>query len=211
MKKNIVIGITAYLAMVIMLSGCGQGTQDPGTPPEDVINPESSQQLTTDTSEAANAGEAGNESAGTGYGDEDILPGAVSVRIGRDSRESYLIDMYNNAATATMLDYLSSEALLFPTYTYDEEEGYVAQNIRGSYTRENEITVTDIKSGDVYLFSGGQLRFYFNDVDGADIVATPVGYFEMTENLADTVTEAYESNLGDTWGVSVYFWLTKNI
>ena len=62
-----------------------------------------------------------------------------------------------------------------------------------------------------YLSGDGQLRFYFKDVEGANITATPVGYYIDTEGLADAVQEAYETNLGDTWGVDVYFWITKTI
>ena len=63
----------------------------------------------------------------------------------------------------------------------------------------------------MYLFSGGQLRFYFKDVEGANITATPVGYYADTEGLTEAVIEAYESNQGDVWGVDVYFVITKNI
>ena len=110
-----------------------------------------------------------------------------------------------------MLDYLSGSPLLFPTYTYEEEQGFVAQNVRGSYTRDDETTVADVKAGELYLFSGGQLRLYFKAMEGANITATPVGRFAETEGLTEAVIEAYESNLGDTWGVDVYFVIIKNI
>ena len=117
--------------------------------------------------------------------------------------------MYNNDAAMTMLDYLSGSELLFPAYTYDEEEGFVAQNVRGNYTRDDEQEIADVKNGELYLFSGGQLRFYFKDMEGVNITATPVGYYTDVEGLTETVQDAYESNLDDTWGVDVYFWITK--
>ena len=52
---------------------------------------------------------------------------------------------------------------------------------------------------------------YFKDAAGVDITATPVGRFADPEGLTEAVIEAYESNLGDTWGVDVYFVITKNI
>ena len=110
-----------------------------------------------------------------------------------------------------MLDYLSGSSLLFPTYTYEEDEGFVAQNIRGSYSRDDEVTIADVKTGELYLFSGGQLRFYFKDVQGANITATPLGYYTETEGLTEAVQEAYQSNLGDVWGVDVYFQIKKTI
>lgn len=110
-----------------------------------------------------------------------------------------------------MLDYLSDSALLFPTYTYEEEESYVAQPIRGSYTRDDETEITGVYAGELYLFSDGQLRFYFKDMDGAGITATPVGCFAETEGLTEAVQNAYESKLDDTWGVDVYFWLTNTL
>lgn len=67
--------------------------------------------------------------------EDDILANAISVRIGREGVADWNVDMYNNDAALTMLDYLSGSALLFPTYTYDEEGGVVAQSVRGSYTR----------------------------------------------------------------------------
>lgn len=138
-----------------------------------------------------------------------ILENAVSVRIGRDGTTEWNVTMYNNDAALTMLDYLSGSALLFPTYTYEEEGGFVAQNIRGTYTRDDEQTIADVKTGELYLFGDGQLRFYFKDMDGADITATPVGYFAEAEGLTEAVQEAYTANLEDSWGVEVYFWITK--
>ena len=119
--------------------------------------------------------------------------------------------MYNNDAALTMLDYLSGSALLFPAYTYDEEGGFVAQNVRGNYTRDDEQTIPDVKTGELYLFSGGQLRFYFKDMEGANITATPIGYYTDVEGLTEAVQEAYTSNMDDTWGVDVYFWITKTL
>ena len=110
-----------------------------------------------------------------------------------------------------MLGYLSGSPLLFPTYTYEEEQGFVAQNVRGTYTRDDETTIADIKAGELYLFSGGQLRFYFKDVEGANIAATPIGYYTDTEGITDAVIDAYQSNLDDVWNVDVYFLITKTV
>ena len=198
MKKVIVL-MTVLLAVgMLALAGCESQTEDPGTPPPDVINP------------SGDPGSSQSGSGGTAY-EGDILENAVSVRIGRDGRKDWQVDMYNNGAAVTMLGYLSDSSLLFPTYTYEEEQGFVAQNIRGSYTRDDETTVADVKAGELYLFNGGQLRFYFKDAEGVNITATPVGHFTDTEGLAEAVMEAYESNLGDSWGVDVYFVITKNI
>ena len=198
MKKVIVL-MTALLAVgMLALTGCDSPAENPGTPPPDVINPSS------------NPGSSQSGSSGTAY-EGDILENAVSVRIGRDGRKDWPVNMYNNDAAVTMLGYLSGSELMFPTYTYEEEQGFVAQNVRGSYTRDDETTVADVKAGELYLFSGGQLRLYFKDVEGVNITATPVGRFADTEGLTEAVIEAYESNLGDTWGVDVYFVIAKNI
>lgn len=186
------------LALIIgaaVFAGCRNEPEDPGEPPRQVIAPDDSTAQTSQT--------LGDENSG-------ISENVVSVRIGRDGQTEWPVDMYNNAAAETMLGYLSGSALLFPTYTYDGEQGFVAQSIRGSYTRDDETEIADVKAGEIYLFSGGQLRLYFKDMDGANITATPVGCFRQTEGLTDAVTQAYESNLDDTWGVDVYFWITKN-
>lgn len=199
MKK--LTALTALLLALSMtaLTGCGSKTEDPGAPPRDVIDQGSS---TTDNTQSEN-----NAAVDEG----DVLKNAVSVRIGKQSDKAWSVDMYNNAAAKTMLGYLSETSLTFPTYTYEEEQGFVAQSVRGNYTRDDETTITDIKAGELYLFSGGQLRFYFKDVPGANITATPVGYYAETEGLTDAVIDAYKSNIGDTWGVDVYFLITKTI
>lgn len=207
--KKITTWITALLLIVSMavFTGCGSQTEDPGPPPADVINPDNSEDTTAEDSIGDDA-----QNVNDGTSDEnDVLENAVSVRIGRDGQTEWLIDMYNNAAAETMLGYLSGSGLLFPTYTYDEEQGFVAQNVRGNYSRDDDETIGDIQAGDLYLFGDGQLRLYFKDVEGANITATPVGYFVETEGLAETVQEAYESNRDDVWGVDVYFIITKKI
>ena len=204
--------ITTFFTMLLLIvsmaafTGCGSQTEDPGPPPADVINPENSgntsAENSVDDATLSESDETAHES--------DILENAVSVRIGRDGKTDWPVDMYNNDAAETMLGYLSDSELLFPTYTYDEEQGFVAQNVRGNYSRDDEITIDDVKTGELYLFSGGQLRLYFKDIEGANITATPVGYYTDTEGLTEAVQEAYESNLDDTLGVDVYFWITKN-
>lgn len=51
---------------------------------------------------------------------------------------------------------------------------------------------------------------YFKDVPGANITATPVGVLADTYVVNEAVKSAYESNKGNTWGVNVYFRITKN-
>ena len=208
MKKFTTL-ITALLLIVSMtaFTGCGSQTEDPGPPPADVINPENSGNTSAENSTGDGTQNENDETSD----ESDILENAVSVRIGRDGKTDWSVDMYNNDAAETMLGYLSGSGLLFPTYTYNEDEGFVAQNVRGNYSRDDETTVADVKTGELYLFSGGQLRFYFKDIEDANITATPVGYYTDTEGLTEAVQEAYESNKGDVWGVDVYFVITKNI
>ena len=202
MKQNKMITLAVIVAFgMLVLTGCGSKTENPGEPPAEVIRGES-------TGLGMDSVQAGS---GTDIAESEILSNAISVRIGREGRKEWNIDMYNNNAALTMLDYLSGSALLFPTYTYDGEGGFVAQGVRGNYTDDDEQTIADVKCGELYLFSGGQLRFYFKDIEGANITATPIGYYTDTEGLADAVQEAYTSNLDDTWGVSVYFWITKTL
>ena len=208
MKKFTTLIMALVLALsMAALTGCGSQEEDPGPPPSEVINPSNSEEPSSDNSAAD---DLQNENSQIAY-EGDILANAVSVRIGRDGQKEWSVDMYNNSAAITMLDYLSGSGLLFPTYTYDEESGFVAQRVRGTYTRDDETTITDVKVGELYLFGDGQLRFYFKDMTDVNITATPVGYYTDTEGLAEAVQDAYESNLGDAWGVDVYFWITKTI
>ncbi len=206
--KKMTMWVWALLLVcnIALLSGCGGRAEDPGEPPAEVVNPGQSSEDTNSDSNPSEESDAGNADDS-----DEVLENAISVRIGRDGAKEWGVNMYNNDAALTMLDYLSGSALLFPAYTYDEEEGFVAQNVRGNYTRDDEQEIADVKVGELYLFSGGQLRFYFKDMEGVNITATPVGYYTDVEGLTETVQEAYKSNLDDTWGVDVYFWITKTL
>lgn len=47
-------------------------------------------------------------------------------------------------------------------------------------------------------------------MENAGITATPVGYFQESGNITELVQDAYEENKDDSWGVDVYFLITKN-
>lgn len=213
--RKLTLLLLALTVSITALAGCDSQPEDPGTPPANILNPGNSR--SNSDNNGNNTGNSTNSTSGTSTGDSasifggDLLENAVSVRIGNGGRKDWYINMYNNAASQTMLGYLTSSELRFPTYNYDGEHGFVSQSVRGSYTRDDEITVENAKAGELYLLSGGQLRFYFKDSAGVNITATPIGYYVETEGLADAVIDAYTSNLGDTWGVDVYFNITKRI
>lgn len=190
------LGMLLLLVGVLAFAGCSQREENREEPPEEVLHPQ--EESTSESSEQGSAGQEGG-----------TLEGAVAVKIGLEDDTQYLVDMYNNKQVQTMLGYLSDSEMRFPTYTYEESEGYVAQNIRGNYSRDDEVTVSDIHAGELYLFSDGQLRMYFKDVKGADIQATPVGRFADCDDITKKVEDAYKANRDDSWGVEVYFLLTK--
>lgn len=197
MEKNIMKILLGFV-VCICLEGCSNSERKVEELPEEVINPGGSIDKEEDNKEES------SQNSG------DVLSSAVSAKIGLVNDKSYNIDMYNNAAAETILGYLSEEEMRFPTYTYEEEDGYVAQNIRGSYTRDDEKEILQVKAGELYLFSDGQLRLYFKDVENAGITATPVGCFQEDVNITELVQDAYEENKDDSWGVDVYFLITKN-
>lgn len=202
-KVSAFVMILLLAVNMAVFTGCGSQVVDPGPPPADIIAPDDS-----GGSSAEDSAQSENDIVSN---DGGVLENAVSVVIGRDGSKEWKVNMYDNDAAWTMLGYLSDSGLLFPTYTYDEEGGFVAQSIRGTYSRDDDITVADVKAGELYLFGGGQLRFYFKDMADVNISATPVGYYTDTDGLTETVQEAYKSNLDDTWGVDVYFWITKTM
>lgn len=209
--KRMRVAMLVLCMGVLGMTGCGKSSQTLEEPPEEVLHPEAAA-ATGDTAQNDIAigqdGEstehnAGQNDGGAGSGSADILSGAVVTKIGLNDTKEYTIDMYNNAAANTILGYLSESEMRFPAYTYNAEEGYVAQNVRGAYTRDDETDVTAIHKGELYLFSDGQLRLYFQDIENAGITATPIGYF--ADDISGLVEKAYEENRDDSWGVDVYF------
>lgn len=202
-KKAISLVMILMVFCLVSLTGCSSGeTKDPGAPPKEVIQ-------SGDDKDRPENTDSGKDDADVSSG-EGMKKAAVTAKIGRSGGEAYDVDMYGNAAVDTMLGYLSGDEMMFPTYTYEEDAGFVAQDIRGNYTDQDETEVTDIKKGELYLFDGGQLRLYFKDVKGANITATPIGYFADAPDIEKLVTAAHDENEDDTWGVEVYFRLTKN-
>lgn len=214
MRKKRLMMVLLLFGMVSLAGCAGEKAEDPGAPPKEVLQSGNDTDGAEDgvTKEGGAEVSSGKESpaAENSSAASEMKKAAVTVKIGRSGGESYDIDMYNNSAVDTMLGYLSGDETMFPTYTYEEDAGFVAQDIRGSYTDQDETEVKDIKKGELYLLDGGQLRLYFKDVKDADIMATPVGYFADASNIEKLVTTAHDENEDDTWGVEVYFRLTKN-
>ena len=146
MKKNKLKTMAAIFVLgVSVLAGCGAKTEDPGEPPAEVINGQSTD-VKNNSVQVENSTNMEEKDKGD-MPEDKVLANAISVRIGREGIAEWNVDMYNNDAALTMLDYLSGSALLFPTYTYNEEGGFVAQSVRGSYTRDDEQTIADVKTG----------------------------------------------------------------
>ena len=198
-KKNLLALALAGVLAASMLTACGSAASDPGAPPQEVLEPSTSQTAESNTEAAAPITYTG-----------ELRDNVTTVRVGQANDVEHAVAMYDNAAVATMLDYLATSETLFPSSIYEGDAGYVAHNIRGSYTRDDEMTVADVHAGEMYLFSDGQLRLYFMDAPGANITATPVGVFDNAENLADEVETDHAANTNDPWNVEVYFWITKN-
>ncbi len=95
------------------------------------------------------------------------------------------------------------------TKLHGNDFGFIFQSDR-LVGRDDESEIDNIKAGDLYLFSGGQLRLYFKDIEGADVTATFVGRFKDGEAVKTAIPSAYEENRGDTWNVDVYFLIRKN-
>lgn len=206
MKKHITFLMAAMLIMsAAVMGGCSsKETADPGTPPEEIVSPREKASK-DDNSSVTNSDT--DSTAEEDFG--EFIPNAVSVKVGKKGKTNYGVTMYDNDAARTMLDYLPNDDLLFPTYTYDDEQGFVGQSVRGEYTRDDEVTVTEVHAGELFLFNGNQLRLYFKDAEDVDITATPIGFFTPSDSITDAVQDAYEDNKGDTWGVEVYFIITK--
>lgn len=210
MRKKVRLFMVMLCLGTVFATACGGQAKDPGTPPDTVVhpedkNPDRNSDKNSDTENDQSEGRENDVENNT----DGIKTGAVSIRIGQNGEADYTVDMYDNSAVETMLGYLSDSELLFPVYTYDDKTGYVGRDIRGNYTRDEEEEIKDIHTGELYLFGDGQLRLYFKDVENADITATPVGYVVETEDLAEMIQNEYKANKEDTWGVDVYFLITK--
>lgn len=210
-KRKKWMGMLLLVLCVLALAGCSQKEENREEPPEEVLHPQNGKDEGSTGEDAESSPENAQEASEQDGAEKEgnMLKGAVGVKIGLDDDTQYMLDMHDNKQVQTMLGYLSESEMRFPTYTYEAEEGYVAQDIRGSYSRDDEETIHDIQAGELYLFSDGQLRLYFKDVPGADIKATPVGHFADCEDITKKVEDAYEANRDDSWGVEVYFLLTK--
>lgn len=201
-------------AGMLTAAGCAADRKTVQEPPREVLHPENAgnQADTATTQDVSNAGDAGTAADNGGVSqtsyDGAVLSGAVFAKIGLNDDTEYVIDMYNTAATNTILGYLSESEMRFPTDTYNEEGGYVAQHIRGTYTRDDEQDISEIHAGELYLFSDGQLRLYFKDIENAGITATPIGYF--ADDITGLVENAWEENRDDVWNVEVYFLIKRS-
>lgn len=206
-KKSRWLGMLLLLLAALAFAGCSQKEENREEPPEEVLHPQDNS--AGDSTEGSP--ESTSESSEQGSSEQEGGTDVVAVKIGLEDDTQYLVDMYDNKQVQTMLGYLSDSEIQFPTYTYEGGEGYVAQDIRGNYSRDDEVTVSDIHAGELYLFSDGQLRLYFKDVKGAEITATPVGSFTDCDDITKKVEDAYKENRDDSWGVEVYFLLTKKV
>ena len=145
MKRNMVKWIVlACCVGIVTAAGCAADKKVAEEPPQAVLHPENAGNAADNSSSAANIQSAGTGGTWQAPYDGTVRSGAVTAKIGLNDDTEYTIDMYNTAAADTILGYLTESEMRFPTYTYSEAGGYVAQNIRGTYTRDDEQDIGEI-------------------------------------------------------------------
>ncbi len=124
MKQWRILLLTVCVGFFTIIgSGCGKEEKEIKEPPKEVLQPEDASDKSSELNNESKDKDNKNST-------KEILEQAVTINIGLNNDKDYTIDMYNNDAATTILGYLSDSKMRFPTYTYEEDGGYVEQNIR---------------------------------------------------------------------------------
>lgn len=170
MKKQFVALIGLFLALSIVMAGCGSSS---GSGSAEESNHVSSSQTTSQSSEEGNN-----------------IPGSnateLTVQFG-DSGDSFVMHLEDNSTAAAIAGYAGTTDWRLPVYSYDESDVMEYYDIPSRYEiPDNSETVTEAHAGDVFYSDPNRIVLYYHDAE-INEQYTRIGTFDATEEFVDAV------------------------
>ena len=187
-RKMIATFVTCGLLTVGLLTGCGQGTEDPGEPPKEVIEGSNASVSPAPADAAGNNTET--DSTTTENDSQNSMPG-MTMQFGYDG-PIYTVELEDNDTAATLADYAARGEYNLPIYTYqnyENEEVLQFYDIPSRYQIPDDPQhYTEEKAGELYYSYPNRVILFYQDaqVEGD---YTKIGALTTTEGLVDAVRD----------------------
>ena len=187
-RKMIATLVTCGLLTAGLLTGCGQGTENPGEPPRDVIEGSNASVSPAPADAAGNNTET--DSTPTENDSQNSMPG-MTMQFGYDG-PIYTVELEDNDTAATLADYAARGEYNLPIYTYqnyENEEVLQFYDIPSRYKIPDDPQhYTEEKAGELYYSYPNRVILFYQDaqVEGD---YTKIGALTTTERLVDAVRD----------------------
>ena len=187
-RKTIATLVTCGLLATGLLTGCGQGTEDPGEPPREVIEGSNASISPALADAAGNNTET--DSTSTENDSQNSMPG-MTMQFGYDG-PIYTVELEDNDTAATLADYAARGEYNLPIYTYqnyENEEVLQFYDIPSRYKIPDDPQhYTEEKAGELYYSYPNRVILFYQDaqVEGD---YTKIGALTTTEGLVDAVRD----------------------
>ena len=166
MKKYVWSLLLAFLAVSLILSGCGGSSGDTGgassqnTGSEDV------------------SGDAPDDPA------SDLTE--LTVRFGDDGAP-FTLHLEDNSTASAIAGYVGTTQWRLPIYSYDESDVMGYYDIPSRYDiPDNSTTVTEARAGDVFYSDPNRIVLYYRDAE-INEEYTKIGTFDATDEFISAV------------------------
>ncbi len=188
MKKRLFAILGLVLASGVMLTGCGNSSED-NSAEDSVVSMQDSSSESGSVSALPSEDTPAENSSTSDAEESSWQTTELTVRFGYEGN-SFTLNLYDNDTAAAIAKHVGTSSWNLPIYHYDDFDNWEVMQYYDIPSRYEIPSapeeITEEKAGAVYYSEPNRIILFYQD---AEVPAeyTPVGYFDPTEEFVDAV------------------------
>ncbi len=188
MKKRLFVISGLVLASGVMLTGCGNSSED-NSAEDSVVSMQDSSSESVNVSVLPSEDNSAEISSMPDAEEPSRQTTELTVQFGYEG-ESFTLNLYDNDTAAAIARHVGTGSWNLPIYHYDDFDNWEVMQYYDIPSRYEIPSapegITEERAGAVYYSEPNRIILFYQDAE-VSAEYTPVGYFDPTEEFVDAV------------------------